>query len=168
MKSGSKENIYIEQNQSRLKFTNSCWEIQRVNPLMGANLILEEIVRFRHVGTGKFLCVDENGIDLILTGSSNDLDTLFLLKSDMANKTPTKYLDEDNDGVIDDPKFIQGNNCVLVQAWKTERYLQIAGEQKFKADDGEEVSESDISQEDLNVKEEDMSDSQLRIAAGEF
>jgi hypothetical protein len=74
--------------------------------LCGANLILEEIVRFRHVGTGKFLSIGENGIDLTLTGSSNNLDTLFELKSDMSNRTKTKYLDADGDGVIDDPKFI--------------------------------------------------------------
>lgn len=89
IKSKSNENIFIEQWSERLKFTNSCWEIQRVNPLCGANLILEEIVRFRHVGTGKFLCIGDNGIDLSLTGSSNNLDTLFLLKSDMSNKTKT-------------------------------------------------------------------------------
>lgn len=65
---------------------------------MGANLILEEIVRFRHVGTGKFLAVDENGIDLTLTGSSNNLNCLFTCKSDMSNKTRTKFLDEDGDG----------------------------------------------------------------------
>jgi hypothetical protein len=81
---------------------------------MGANLILQEIVRFRHVGTGKFLCVDDNEIDLILTGSSNDLDTLFSLKSDMSNKTPTKYLHQDGNGIIDNPKYILGNNRVLV------------------------------------------------------
>lgn len=73
---------------------------------MGANLILEEIVRFRHVGTGKFLCIGENGNDLTLTGSSNNLDTLFVLKSDMSNKTPTKFLDADGDGVIDNPKYV--------------------------------------------------------------
>ena len=72
----------------------------------GANLILEEIVRFRHVGTGKFLCIGCNGIDLSLTGSSNNLETLFCLKSDMSNKKKTKYLDADGDGMIDDPKYV--------------------------------------------------------------
>ena len=77
-------------------------------------MILEEIVRFRHVGTGKFLCVSDNGIDLYLSGTSNDLDTLFVLKSDMSNKNKTKYLDEDGDGVIDNPKFIMGKSKVIV------------------------------------------------------
>ena len=81
---------------------------------MGANLILQEIIRFRHVGTGKFLCVDHNNIDLTMTGSSNNLNTLFILKSDMSNKNPTKYLDADGDGVIDDPKYIAGNSTVMI------------------------------------------------------
>ena len=81
---------------------------------MGANLILEEIIRFRHVGTGKFLCVDQNDIDLTMTGSSNDLNTLFIMKSDMSNKSKTKFLDEDGDGTVDDPKYIQGNQRVLI------------------------------------------------------
>ena len=74
--------------------------------MSGANLILEETVRFRHVGTGKFLCIGQNGIDLSLTGSSNNLDTLFCLKSDMSNKKKTLYLDADGDGRVDNPKFV--------------------------------------------------------------
>jgi len=34
--------------------------------------------------------------------------------------------------------------------------------------DVEELSESDMSDEDLNTKQEDMSDSQLRVASGDF
>jgi len=82
--------------------------------LNGANLILEEIVRFRHVGTGKFLCIGENGIDLTLTGGSNNLDCLFLMKSDMSNNKPTKFLDEDGDGQPDPPKHVAGKSKVLV------------------------------------------------------
>jgi hypothetical protein len=81
---------------------------------LGANLILEEIVRFRHVGTGKFLAVDENGIDLTLSGSSNNLECLFTCKSDMSNKNRTKFLDLDGDGQPDDPKHIMNNQRILV------------------------------------------------------
>jgi len=114
VKTKSHEHLFVEQKTERLKYTNSCWEIQRVNPLMGANLILEECVRFRHVGTGKFLSIDDNNIDLTMTGSSNDLNTLFTLKSDMSNRTATKFLDADGDGIPDDPKFIQGNSRVVI------------------------------------------------------
>jgi len=114
IKSKNHEHLFVEQKNKRLKFTNSCWEIQRVNPLMGANLILEEIVRFRHVGTGKFLCIDHNDIDLTMVGSSNNLNCLFTLKSDMSNKKPTQFLDADGDGIPDDPKYISGNSRVLV------------------------------------------------------
>jgi hypothetical protein len=114
IKSTAHEHLFVEKKDKRLKFTNSCWEIQRVNPLMGANLILEEIIRFRHVGTGKFLCIDDNDIDLTMTGSSNNLNCLFILKSDMSNKNQTRFLDEDGDGIPDDPKYISGNSRVLV------------------------------------------------------
>lgn len=49
-----------------------------------------------------------------MTGSSNNLDTLFVLKSDMSNRTATKFLDADGDGIIDDPNFISANSRVLV------------------------------------------------------
>jgi hypothetical protein len=49
-----------------------------------------------------------------MSGSSNNLDTLFTLKSDMSNKNKTKFLDEDGDGVADDPNFIAGNSRVLI------------------------------------------------------
>ena len=86
LKSRQDEQIYIEQDDTRLMFTNSCWEIQRINPLQGGNIVLEEIVRFRHVGTGKFLCFNEENQGLMLNNSSNSLNCLFIVKPDNAGK----------------------------------------------------------------------------------
>ena len=55
--------------------------------MKGGNLCMEEIVRFRHVGTGKFLSVsEEDGITPLLSNTSNDMSTLFKCKSEMSNK----------------------------------------------------------------------------------
>lgn len=83
LKDKATESVYIEKNIDRLLFTNSCWELQRVNQFKGGNLILDEVYRFRHVGTGKFLAVAENRKDLTLINTTNSLDTLFCFKSEM-------------------------------------------------------------------------------------
>jgi len=62
---------------------------------------MEEIVRFRHVGTGKFLAIGEDGMTPILSNTSNNLSTLFKCKSEMSNKQPTKFLDANGDGFAD-------------------------------------------------------------------
>ena len=86
----------------------------------------------------------------------------------MSNKQPTKFLDTDGDGVVDNPKLLLGRSKTLVQAWKCERYLQIAGDNTYVKKTGEEISESDISDEDLDIKAENENDSHLRIACGDF
>ena len=55
-----KETVYLEQDQDQLRFTESCWEIQRVNALIGGAVIIDEVVRLRNIGTGKYLALDEN------------------------------------------------------------------------------------------------------------
>ena len=46
--------------------------------MYGGNICLEEIVRFRHVGTGKFLAIsDEDNVTPVLSNTSNNLSTLF-------------------------------------------------------------------------------------------
>lgn len=69
--------------------------------MYGGNLVMEEIVRFRHVGTGKFLAIGKDDTTPILSNTSNNLSTLFKCKSEMANKQPTKFLDVDGDGIAD-------------------------------------------------------------------
>ena len=60
LKGKSKDIAYLEKNHARLFFTNSCWEIQRVNPMRGGNLVLDEVYRLKHLGTGKFLAVSDD------------------------------------------------------------------------------------------------------------
>jgi hypothetical protein len=55
--------------------------------MAGGNVSLDEVCRFRHIGTGKYLAIcniDES--ELVLINSSNSLQCLFILKSDMAQK----------------------------------------------------------------------------------
>jgi hypothetical protein len=43
------------------------------------------------VGTGKFLSISDDKLELEMKNSSSSINTLFVLKSDMTNKTNTKY-----------------------------------------------------------------------------
>lgn len=87
------QQVYLETKQQRLFFTNSCWEIQRANSLQGGNIVIGEVVRFKHIGTGKFLSV-EDGKDLVLRNNSHSLNCLFVIKSDSSQKKEIKYKDE--------------------------------------------------------------------------
>jgi hypothetical protein len=96
--------------------------------MKGGNLCIEEIVRFRHVGTGKFLAIsEEDGITPLLSNTSNNMSTLFKCKSEMSNKQPTKFLDADGDG-FKDMKLIANNQKIMIQSWLNEKYLQLDGD----------------------------------------
>jgi hypothetical protein len=106
------EKIYVESKDERLLFSNSCWEIQRVNPMAGGNMILDEVCRLKHVATGKFLAVSQdNSMELTLVNSSNNLYCLFKLRSDMSQKKENKFgeemEDDDEDDAITNYKLIE-------------------------------------------------------------
>ena len=77
-----------------------------MNSLRGGNLILDEVYRLKHLGTGKFLAVSDDQQEIVLLNHSNSLKTLFVLKSDMNTKKEVKYLDKDGDGVIDNYRLL--------------------------------------------------------------
>mmetsp|Transcript_30174 Transcript_30174/g.46106 ORF Transcript_30174/g.46106 Transcript_30174/m.46106 type:complete len:580 (-) Transcript_30174:7543-9282(-) len=127
LKSRLQEGVYVEQVHSRLFFTNSCWEVQRVNPLKGGNLILGEFYRFRHIGTGKYLAVGDDRTELILRNTACSASTLFTLQSDMSTKNPDKFtdLDEDGDGKIDESKLLHNSQRIMIQSYIEDNYLQL-------------------------------------------
>jgi hypothetical protein len=57
LKARDRESIHLEPDDEELKFTNSCWEIQRSNPLQGGSLSTDEIVKLKHIGTGNYLAL---------------------------------------------------------------------------------------------------------------
>ena len=106
-----------------MHFTNSCWEIQRVNALRGGNLILDEVYRMKHLGTGKYLTVAEDKQELVLLNNANSLSTLFIFRSDMNTKKAVKYLDEDGDGVIDNYRLLESGQRVMIKSFLEDKYL---------------------------------------------
>jgi hypothetical protein len=70
LKGRAHEHVYLETDPDAVKFTNSCWEIQRVNPLQGGRVVLDEVIRLRHIGTGKFLALNGDSQRLELVSSS--------------------------------------------------------------------------------------------------
>ena len=115
LKSKSNENVYLERAISRLHFTNSCWEIQRVNALRGGNLILDEVYRMKHLGTGKYLNIAEDKQELVLLNNANSLSTLFTIRSDMNTKKSIKYLDQDADGVIGNYRLLESGQRIMIK-----------------------------------------------------
>jgi hypothetical protein len=125
LKNKATETVFIEKNVDRLLFTNSCWELQRVNQFKGGNLILDEVYRFRHVGTGKFLAVDaEDSSKLTLINTQMSLETLFCFKSEMQTKKDLKYVDEEED---EDQKFkkLKSGQRIMIMSYFEEKYLQL-------------------------------------------
>lgn len=62
-----------------------------MNTFKGGDLILDEVYRFRHVSTGKFLALADDKQEMVLRNSSNSLSTLFVLKSEMQTKTNVRF-----------------------------------------------------------------------------
>ena len=56
-------------------------------PFNGGNLILDEVYRLRHLGTGKFLAIADDKQELVLRNRPHSLSTLFVFKSDMSTRT---------------------------------------------------------------------------------
>ena len=62
-----------------------------MNTFKGGGLLLDEVYRLRHVGTGKFLAIADDKQEMVLRNSSNSLTTLFVLKSEMQTKTNVRF-----------------------------------------------------------------------------
>lgn len=125
LKSKILESVYIEQQESRVMFSNSCWEIQRLNPLQGGNMQLNELVRLRHVSTGKFLAVGEDMQSLVLKNSSNFLSCLFVVKSDLSGKKDPVHKVENPEKVAGDETHLHSGQRLIIQSFVDGNYLQL-------------------------------------------
>ncbi|CDW75428.1 cation channel family protein [Stylonychia lemnae] len=56
--------VYIETDLDSLMETNSNWEIQKVKPFIGGQIYYNDCYRFKHIGTGKFLVVQDEQLVL--------------------------------------------------------------------------------------------------------
>jgi hypothetical protein len=124
LKSRAHEHVYLENDKEELRFTNSCWEIQRMNPLAGGNIVIDEVVKFKHVGTGKYLCLNSDS-KLGLSSNSSNLSALFFIRSHKTQNKNNKYVDIDGDGVIDNYSNIETGQQIMIQSFLTEKYLQL-------------------------------------------
>lgn len=65
--------IYIERDINKLDYTNSLWEIQKADELIGGVILTNEKYLIRHVGTGMYLCISEHfELNLTTSGSSEE------------------------------------------------------------------------------------------------
>jgi hypothetical protein len=125
LKSKQHQFVYIERNQERLLFTNSCWEIQRVNTLQGGDVELEEVIRLKHIGTGKFLSVADDRQELVLRDSGNSLSCLFMIKQEMALQKKAKFYGESPEGHDSRDAHLRNNQKIMIQSYLEDKFLQI-------------------------------------------
>jgi hypothetical protein len=135
LKSRAHEHVYLENDMDELRFTNSCWEIQRMNPLAGGNVVIDEIVKFKHVGSGKYLCLDSES-KLGLRSDSTSLNCLFYIRSNQTQNKNNAYVDIDGDGVIDNYTNMVSGQTIMIQSFLEEKYLQIAETPENFEEDG--------------------------------
>lgn len=172
LKAKQRQAVYLETNEDRLFFSNSCWEIQRANTLQGGNITLNEVVRLRHIGTGKYLAVDEQDRqNLVLHDRANSLDCLFMLRADMAPKKELKYEYDGGDasgaaGPGAGQGQVRSHQRVMIQSWRTENYLQIVEETQSKEEKAFENVVTHIN--DQFVDPEQQKDSQVRLINHKF
>lgn len=154
------EDIFIECDEGNLKFTNSCWEVQRINPMHGGSILIDELLRFRHIGSGKFLAVDEDTLHLTLTPTSNSLQTLFVLRNPNGSTKQMEWHHEKKGAPAESKlKRINGNSRLLIQSFLSEKFLQMMSddiEQDLEAggelDQVDEVSQRVIVSHDYQKK----------------
>jgi hypothetical protein len=82
-------------------------------------MILDEVCRFKHVGTGKYLAIShENPQELTLTNQANNLNCLFKLRSDMSQKKEIDFneeaKDDDSDDAISNYKLITSSQGIMI------------------------------------------------------
>lgn len=83
----------------------------------------------------------------------------------MSNKTPTRHLDEDGDGVADDVKLMQNHQRIIIQSFYSERYLQLL--EDFE-EEGQEDYMTDVNEGEISFKQDDPDQSKLNIICHEF
>ena len=79
----NKQFIYLEKQKQRLSFTNSLWEMQRIKPFKGGKVLWNNVYRFRHVGTGQYLAVDVDKVEMCLKPKADQVDTLFVFRREV-------------------------------------------------------------------------------------
>jgi hypothetical protein len=84
--------------------------------------MVDEIYRFKHIGSGKYLALSDDKQDVILRGTANSPLTLFVLRSDMQTKK-SKPDDEAKNDQLDRQKCIRSGQRILIQALTNYNYL---------------------------------------------
>jgi hypothetical protein len=106
-------------------FTNSCWEIQRSNPLHGGSVSSNELIKLKHIGTGKFLALANDCRNIELCHDSNSLSCLFYLRSPTSNTKTNVFvpIGEQDELTIENCSFINHGSNILLQPFLIDKYL---------------------------------------------
>lgn len=167
LKARAKENVYLEPNADELKFTNSCWEIQRANPLHGGALSTDELVKLKHIGTGNYLALAQDGANLELLSHSNTLSCLFYLRAPHSTPKQNVYVPPKDRRELtkDNTLYVSNGQNIILQSFLVEQYLRVEGVEEAPAvlldSEGHSVSEDTQGETKTEVK-------QLKVIASEY
>lgn len=57
--------------------------MQRIKPFKGGKVLWNNVYRFRHVGTGQYLAVDVDKVEMCLKPKADQVDTLFVFRREV-------------------------------------------------------------------------------------
>ena len=112
--------IGMDTDERWQSITNSCWEIQHQKCLRGGPVCLNNLYRFKHIATERYLSLDVDGrVNLVLKDGSptQHADTLFVLRS----INQEQELDDDDE--IQGHELYHGDKFYLETAYTT--FLQV-------------------------------------------
>jgi hypothetical protein len=94
-------------------FTNSCWEIQKVKTYKGGPILLNDVCRLKHIGTGKYLGVSATDRrELLLRDKLDESDTLFCLRRE-SFRPPGKKGPKPEDGITGE--FVNPHDQIIIE-----------------------------------------------------
>ena len=118
MRKRNQTKVFIERDLVRLQYTNSCWEIQKVRTFEGGNILMNDVCRIKHIGTGKYLAVNPlDKRELTLKENSDESDTLFLIRRDTYRPPKKNGMQKDLDTVNGDP--VQPFEMIILETFNS-------------------------------------------------
>jgi hypothetical protein len=100
-------------------------------------------VKLKHIGTGKYLALAADGVNLELLSHSNSLSCLFYLRAPQSSVKTNVFTPQDQRPVLTEETctYIAGGSNVILQSFLVEQYLQVDSEPQDGAEDGQESNE---------------------------
>ncbi len=118
MRKRNQTKVFIERDLQRLQYTNSCWEIQKIRTFEGGPILMNDVCRIKHIGTGKYLAVNTfDRRELTLKENSDNTETIFKIHRDTYRPPKKNGMQIDLDVVNGDP--VQSFEMIILETFQS-------------------------------------------------